>query len=111
MNIDPAKTVVTHNNDHGVVVKAFSFQNPQKIPVNKRADLLLKVLTDSLFRPRKNELIIRNSKYLQIDFETHDFDQTSNKIHIYCNGDKAFEIKIRKNERLNVIKLYAKKTL
>jgi len=82
-----------------------------QIPVNKRADLLLKVLTDSLFRPRKNELIIRNSKYLQIDFETHDFDQTSNKIHIYCNGDKAFEIKIRKNERLNVIKLYAKKTL
>ena len=52
-----------------------------------------------------------SSGSLRIDFETYDFDKTSNKINIYCNGEKAFEIEIRKNERLNVIKLYAKKTL
>jgi len=105
----------TGNFENYLVSKNFDLQNLFKpgskfslrIPINEPTDLMLKVLIDPKFRPQENELIIPNSKYLQIDFETHEFDRTSNKIHIYCNGDKAFEIKIGKNKRLNAIKLYS----
>jgi len=83
------------------------------IPVNEEpANFMLKVLTDPMFKPQKNELNIPNNQSgLRIDFETSNFDEAFNKIYIYCNEEKAFEIKIKKNKRLNAIKLYSRKDL